>query len=96
MAVLTKQRILKWFEQYDKWIHQAERAERLGVDWEQEDKLLGITYHTVAELDEKAEEMRAILKNPTLLAENEVLAREEAKAWKAEYEKRIEAMRGAK
>lgn len=92
MAVLTKQRILKWFENYDKWVHQAERAERLGVAWSQEDKLLGVTYSSITELDLKAEEMRAILKNPTLLAENEKLAKEEAKMWKA----KIEAMRGAK
>lgn len=93
MAVLTKQRILKWFfEEHDKWVNQANRAKRLGLAWEQEDKLLGVTYHSLNELDLKAEEMKAILKNPTLLAENEVLAREEAKAWKA----KIEAMRGAK
>lgn len=92
MAILTKYRILKWFENYDKWIHQAERAERLDVAWEQEDKLLGVVYHSIIELDGKAEEMRVMLNNPTLLAENEELAKKEAKAWKA----KIEAMRGAK
>jgi hypothetical protein len=48
----------KWFENYDKWIHQAERAERLGIAWEQEDKLLNVTYHSVDDLDVCAEEMR--------------------------------------
>ena len=75
MAVLTKQRILKWFEQCHEWTHEAERAERLGLAWEQEDKLLGVTYHNFDELVICAEDMRAILKNPTLLAENEKLAR---------------------
>lgn len=93
MAILTKQRILKWFkEDHDKWVNQAKRAERLGKAWTQEDKLLGVTYSSITELDLKAEEMSAILKNPTLLAENEKLAKEEAKMWKA----KIEAMRGEK
>lgn len=83
MAVLTKQRILKWFENCYKWVLEAERAERLGIAWEQEDKLLGVTYHTVDDLDVCAEEMKAILNNPMLLAENEKLAIEEAKEWKA-------------
>lgn len=90
MAILTKQRLLEWFENHDKWINQVKRAERLGLAWKQEDKLLGVVYHSINELDVKAEEMKAILNNPTLLAENEVLAREEAKAWK----EKIEAMRG--
>lgn len=50
--------IKKWFEQYDKWVNQAERAERLGFAWEQEDKILKVTYHSLNELDLKAEEMR--------------------------------------
>ena len=50
--------IKKWFEQYDKWVNQAERAERLGLAWEQEDKILKVTYHSLNELDLKAEEMR--------------------------------------
>lgn len=49
----------KWFNNYDKWVHQAERAERLGLAWEQEDRLLKVTYHSLAELDLKAEEMKA-------------------------------------
>ena len=52
------QTIEKWFENYDKWVHQAERAQRLGFVWEQEDRLLGVTYHSIEELDLKAEEMR--------------------------------------
>ena len=51
--------INKWFENYDKWVHQAERAERLGLDWEQEDKLLNVIYRSLEELDRKAEEMKA-------------------------------------
>ena len=51
--------INKWFENYDKWVHQAERAERLGIAWSQEDKLLKVTYHSLEELDLKAEEMKA-------------------------------------
>lgn len=54
--------IEKWFDSYDKWVHQAERAERLGLTWEQEDKLLGIAYHSLVELDQKAEEMRILYK----------------------------------
>lgn len=47
----------KWFEQYDKWVNQARRKEFLGKDWVQEDKILGITYHSRLELELKAEEM---------------------------------------
>lgn len=54
--------IKKWFEQYDKWVNQAERAERLGLAWEQEDKILKVTYHSLNELDLKAEEMRTLYK----------------------------------
>ena len=92
MAVLTKQRILKWFKEYDKWVNQARRKEALGKAWIQKDKMLGITYHSREELDIRAEEMESILNNPTLLAENEKLAKEEAKMWK----EKIETMRGAK
>jgi hypothetical protein len=52
----------KWFEKYDKWVHQAERAERLGRYWEQKDDILGITYYSLVDLDLKAEEMKAKLK----------------------------------
>lgn len=55
--------IEKWFERYDKWVHQAERAKRLGIAWQQEDKVLGVIYHSVEELDLKAEEMRMLHKN---------------------------------
>lgn len=55
---LINKKYSKWFEQYDKWVHQAERAERLGLAWEQEDKILKVTYHSLNELDLKAEEMR--------------------------------------
>ena len=48
----------RWFENYDKWVHQAERAERLGIEWSQEDKILNTTYHSLQELDLKAEELR--------------------------------------
>ena len=54
--------IKKWFEQYDKWVNQAERAERLDLAWEQEDKILKVTYHSLNELDLKAEEMRTLYK----------------------------------
>lgn len=54
--------INKWFENYDKWVHQAERAERLGITWSQEDKLLKVTYYSLAELDLKTEEMKAVYK----------------------------------
>lgn len=50
--------INKWFENYDKWVHQAERAERLGIAWEQEDEMLKVTYHSRDDLDVCAEEMR--------------------------------------
>jgi hypothetical protein len=53
------ERIKQWFEKYDKWVHQAERAERLGVYWEQKDDILGITYYSLVDLDLKAEEMKA-------------------------------------
>lgn len=55
-------RLKIWFTYYDKWVHQAERAERLGNAWEQEDKLLGVTYHSLDELDICAEEMRKMYK----------------------------------
>lgn len=55
---LINKKYSEWFEQYDKWVHQAERAERLGLAWEQEDKILKVTYHSLNELDLKAEEMR--------------------------------------
>ena len=54
--------IKKWFEQYDKWVNQARRKEGLGKVWEQEDKILGITYHSREELDLKAEEMSNLYK----------------------------------
>lgn len=47
----------RWFEQYDKWVNQAKRKEFLKKDWVQEDKILGITYHSRLELELKAEEM---------------------------------------
>ena len=53
--------INNWFNNYDKWVHQAERAERLGIAWTQEDKLLKVTYHSLLELDRKAEEMKVKL-----------------------------------
>lgn len=59
--------IKEWFNNYDKWINQALRAERMGIAWTQEDKILGITYKSVQELDLKAEEMR--------LLSNDLLAR---------------------
>ena len=51
--------IEKWFENCYKWVLEAERAKRLGKAWSQEDKLLGVTYHSLEELDLKAEEMKA-------------------------------------
>lgn len=59
--------IKKWFDNYDKWINQALRAERMGIAWTQKDDILGITYKSVQELDSKAEEMR--------LLSNDLLAR---------------------
>ena len=56
------QQYKNWFEQYDEWIHQAERKERLGKSWVQVDKILGITYHSRMELDLKAEEMEDLYK----------------------------------
>jgi hypothetical protein len=47
----------KWFENYDKWVHQAERKKELGLEWTQYDKILGVTYHNKHELLLKAEEM---------------------------------------
>ena len=49
--------IKKWFEQYDKWVNQAERKQELGLEWVQYDKILGVTYHNKHELLLKAEEM---------------------------------------
>ena len=54
--------INKWFKEYDKWVHQAERAERLGMYWEQKDNILGVTYYSLVDLDLKAEEMKSKLK----------------------------------
>lgn len=54
--------INKWFQQYDKWVHQAERSQRLGTIWSQEDKILKKTYYSLEELDLQAEEMKTLLK----------------------------------
>jgi hypothetical protein len=54
--------IKRWFEQYDKWVHQAERAERLGLLWSQEDKILGKTYYSLTDLDLEAENMKMLYK----------------------------------
>ena len=59
---MTLSQFKNWFAQYDIWVHQAERAERLGIAWEQEDKILKVTYHSLNELDLKAEEMRTLYK----------------------------------
>ena len=56
------QQFTNWFTHYDKWVHQAERAERLGMAWEQKDEMTGCTYHSLAELDQKAEEIKALYK----------------------------------
>ena len=50
--------ISKWFDNYDKWVHQAERAKRLGLAWEQEDEMLKVTYHSIDDLDVCAEAVR--------------------------------------
>ena len=52
----------KWFECYDKWVNQARRKEFLKKDWVQEDKILGITYHSRLELELEAEEMSNLQK----------------------------------
>jgi hypothetical protein len=52
----------RWFIEYDKWVNQARRKEGLGLAWKQEDKILGITYHSREELDLKAEEMSNLYK----------------------------------
>lgn len=54
--------IKRWFENYDRWVNQARRKEGLGLVWKQEDKILGITYHSREELDLKAEEMEKLHK----------------------------------
>lgn len=54
--------IKKWFEQYDKWVNQAERKQELGLEWVQYDKILGVTYHNKHELLLKAEEMSNLYK----------------------------------
>lgn len=54
--------IKRWFEQYDKWVHQAERAERLGLLWSQEDKILKKTYYSLTDLDLEAENMKMLYK----------------------------------
>ena len=59
---MPKEQIEKWFENYDKWVHQSERASRLGLAWEQYDNINKCTYTSLAELDLKAEEMRLLLK----------------------------------
>lgn len=57
---LINKKYSKWFEQYDKWVHQAERAERLGLLWSQEDKILGKTYYSLTDLDLEAENMKTL------------------------------------
>jgi hypothetical protein len=62
MNNITLYKIGKWFKHYDKWVNQARRKEFLGKDWVQEDKILGITYHSRLELELKAEEMSNLYK----------------------------------
>lgn len=59
---MSLQTIDKWFEQYDKWVHQAERSERLGLLWSQEDKILKKTYYSLTDLDLEAENMKMLYK----------------------------------
>ena len=59
---LINKKYSKWFEQYDKWVHQAERAERLGLLWSQEDKILKKTYYSLTDLDLEAENMKMLYK----------------------------------
>lgn len=59
---MSLQTIDKWFEQYDKWVHQAERAERLGLLWSQEDRILKKTYYSLTDLDLEAENMKTLYK----------------------------------
>ncbi len=54
--------IEQWFKEYDKWVHQAERKKELGLEWVQEDKILGVTYYNKHELLLKAEEMNNLHK----------------------------------
>lgn len=56
--MINFKQLTEWFNSYDKWVNQAQRANRLGIAWTQEDKILGITYHSLEELDLKAEELR--------------------------------------
>ena len=56
--MINFKQLVDWFNSYDKWVNQVQRANRLGLEWSQEDKLLGVTYHSLEELDLKAEEMR--------------------------------------
>lgn len=67
--------INKWFEQYDKWANQARRKEFLEKDWVQEDKILGITYHSRLELELKAEEMSILHKQEKAKYEAEMKKR---------------------
>ena len=48
----------RWFDLYDYWIIQAQRAERLGLNWEQSDHIMGGTYKSVYDLDLQAEAVR--------------------------------------
>ena len=59
---MNSKTIEQWFENYDKWVHQYERAKRLGIAWSQEDKILKKSYTSLEELDLKAEEMKVLLK----------------------------------
>lgn len=72
---LINKKYFKWFEQYDKWVHQAERAERLGLLWSQEDKILKKTYYSLTDLDLEAENMKTLYK-------------EELEKYKQEFEDR--------
>ena len=62
MNNITLYEIGKWFENYDKWVHQAERAERLGLLWSQEDRILKKTYYSLTDLDLEAENMKMLYK----------------------------------
>lgn len=69
--------INRWFKNYDKWVHQAERAERLGLAWEQEDKILNKTHYTLTDLDLEAENMKKLYKEQTEKHKQELVNRRE-------------------
>ena len=79
--------INEWFKEHDKWVNEVQRANRLGLAWSQYDKLLKVTYHSLEELDLKAEEMRALHNNEKERIKQRMIEWRKSKGLEVQYDK---------